>query len=265
MANHYVTSSVDGYLKGTMRHAVLNAQPGDCILCLWPPDMGLMLLERLRFRTDNITVIGNGRVVRSGYGFWIEADQVEIQTLSFDHVAGDAIMVDRPTASSCTIRGCLFYGGNRNEDEAVSVVRGAGAEWVRMIDCTIRHYGKVVLVGTGDPQYAPVEAAAKLSMERCVLDGNSRRHPRIRYGHARLKDCVIEFWGAVWKDYCVGVQAGQGAVVELENCVFKQHFRYILRPYKTICDIIAGGGPWRAVKKDASSTVKGRHKIQWRW
>lgn len=265
MANHYVTSPVDGYLKGTLRHAVSNARSGDCIICLWPPSMALMLVDRLRFRTNNLTIIGNGRVIRFGFGFWVEADRIDIRTLSFDHVAGDAIMVDRPEAGSCIIRDCIFIGGNRNEDEAVSVVRGAGANLVRMVDCTVRNYGKAVLVGTGDPEHKPVEAAAKLSMEGCVLEGNSRRHPRIRYGHARLQDCIIEYWGAVWNDFCVGVQADQGATVELENCIFKQRFRYILRPIKTIRDIIAGGGPWRAVKKDASSIVTGRHKIQWRW
>ena len=265
MAIHYVPTPLDGYAPGTLRHALAQARDGDVIQCLWPSQVPLVLMSPLVLRQNDITLAGELRVIGAGFGLHVTGDRVNIEHLRFTSVAGDAVMIDGPGASSCSVRGCLFVGGHPAEDEAVSVIRGAGAEGISLVDCSFQGYAKVILVGTGDFEHAQSEANAKLFMERCHLKGNGRRHPRIRYGQAHLKDCTIADWGAVWKDFCAGIQASSGARVDIENCKFKQRICRMLNPVRLARDLIAGGGPHRAVVADSMSKVTGDHAIEWRW
>lgn len=103
-------------------------------------------------------------------------------------------------------------------DEAISVVWGANAT---IKNCYIKNWGKAILLGSGDEPRAMTEKMT-VTIENCVFDGNSRRHPYVQGGiTVNMKNCVIKNWGKYFHRKSGGIRV-ENATLHIEDCVFIQ-------------------------------------------
>lgn len=141
---------------------------------------------------------------------------------------GDGIQCSGPI--KVTIRNCEFNNEGvdpANSDEAVSGFRD-GCQ-IFMENCTIRNWGKGILMGNGD-YTKEEEGDLFLHCKNCTFDRVGRRAPFIRYGTALMERCTFFDWGEKGtydvKGNCI---KANDAKVILRDCTFIQsnfHFEW---------------------------------------
>lgn len=109
-----------------------------------------------------------------------------------------------------------------NSDEAVSGFRDGCS--IYMENCTIRNWGKGILIGNGD-WTKEEEGDLYLHCRGCDFIGVGRRLPFIRYGTALMEECNFVNWGVPGSYDVKGncVKANLGAKCIFKDCKWVQH------------------------------------------
>ena len=156
---------------------------------------------------------------------------------------GDAFCCNSPGVTYI-FRECLFDLSAwplDKIDEAASIVQGANARYKR---CVFRGAGKLVLLGTGDPEDRPMERKTWATFRHCLFENFSRRGPEVQSSmYAGLHKCVIRNWGepSRFDTRSFGAWAHDGGRLVMQSCVFDQP-RFWRGWRQMLADMIASVG-----------------------
>ena len=203
------------------------------------------------------TVLECGGHVLSGHGLVVTAPNVVVCNLTIRNCAGDGVQF-LGGARDCTLVNVTLDNSGVHPDygdEAISVVHGATNIWISR--CTIRGWGKAILIGCGDPEWREAEADATVIIGSTIFEGCGRRHPYVRYGTVEMGDCTIRDWGRAWSVKSYGVRAEDGAVVRMTGCRFEQRpfWQAAANPWRLVKELAQGCGPHKAIKTASGGKI----------
>ncbi|MCR5813047.1 MAG: hypothetical protein K6G15_00950 [Desulfovibrio sp.] len=110
-------------------------------------------------------------------------------------------------------------------DEACGITHGASAEFDH---CLFRGASKLVLIGSGDKEFAEAEDGKMVTFRNCWFDHFGRRGPEVQSGMVcRMEYCLVTDWGVPQKfdTRAFAAWAHDGGVISAYGCVFTQSIK----------------------------------------
>ncbi len=260
LPRYFATNPVDGgpdSLRDILNQIEAAGEPGE-IFCEW---QGVSTTASMLSVTVPETVIqGQGRML-SGFGISLQAS-CSLFGMIFSQIReDDGVQIIGENARQVQVVNCILDNNgvdpNSGPDEAISIVRGAGQDGVILTGITITGWGKVILIGSGDPEWRAAESKAKVGMFGVLMDGNSRRHPYVRYIDMTMTGCTIANWGAfVYDGLTYGARAEEGANLHIVDSTIRQTPLVWRTPFKWIGNILQGFGPQMGVVRKAGGQAE---------
>lgn len=123
------------------------------------------------------------------------------------------------------VRNCIIDASELEDgsvDEACGITHGASALFQK---CLFKGAAKLVLVGSGDKEFAQVEKGKTVTFENCLFDSFGRRGPEVQSGmQVYMKGCVVSNWGDPkhFVKRVFGAWVHNGGFLDIEDSVFYQ-------------------------------------------